>query len=176
MGVRPAHPDRIAEIRRRAEQGDVDAQFTLGTLYSFSQIIFANGGRAGPESDPAEAAKWYRLAAGQGHAIAQNNLGSMYAYGRGVPQDDAEAVRWYRQAAAQGEAEAQYNLGLMYANGTGVPQDDVLAYAWLNLAVEQGNELASGNKDKLQTRMTATQMARAQEQSAALFDRINFAQ
>ena len=169
-------PDRIAEIRRRAEQGDVDTQFTLGTLYSFSQIIFANGGRAGPESDPAEAAKWYRLAAGQGHAIAQNNLGSMYAYGRGVPQDDAEAVRWYRQAAAQGEAEAQYNLGLMYANGTGVPQDDVLAYAWLNLAVEQGNELASENKDKLQTRMTTTQMARAQELSAALFDRINFAQ
>ena len=74
-------------------------------------------GGGGPESDPAEAAKWYRLAAGQGHAIAQNNLGNMYAYGRGVPQDDAEAVRWYRQAAAQGEAEAQYNLGLMYTNG-----------------------------------------------------------
>ena len=168
-------PDRIAEIRRRAEQGDVDTQFTLGTLYSFSQILFANGGRVGPESDPAEAAKWYRLAAGQGHAIAQNNLGGMYAYGRGVPQDDAEAVRWYRQAAAQGEAEAQYNLGLMYANGRGVPQDDVLAYAWLNLAGEQGNELASENKDKLQTRMTTNQMARAQELSAALFDRINFA-
>ena len=204
-------PDRIAEIRRRAEQGDVDAQFTLGTLYFFSQILFANGGRVGPESDPAEAAKWYRLAAEQGHAIAQNNLGSMYAYGRGVPQDDAKAVRWYRQAAAQGEAEAQYNLGLMYAtgrgvpendaeavkwyrlaaeqgftpaqndlglmhaNGRGVPQDDVLAYAWVNLAVEQGNELASENKDKLRTRMTANQIARAQELSADLSDRINFA-
>ena len=132
-------PDRIAEIRRLADQGDVDAQFTLGTIYSFSQIIYANGGRAGPESDPAEAAKWYRLAAGQGHAIAQNNL------------------------------------GLIYANGTGVPQDDVLAYAWLNLAGEQGNELASGNKDKLRTRMTANQIARAQELSATLFDRINFA-
>ena len=204
-------PDRIAGIRRLADQGDVDAQFTLGTIYSFSQIIYANGGRAGPESDPAEAAKWYRLAAGQGHAIAQNNLGSMYAYGRGVPQDDAEAVRWYRQAAEQGAAEAQYNLGLMhangrgvpendaeavkwyrlaadqglaraqhnlgliYANGTGVPQDDVLAYAWLTLAGEQGNELASGNKDKLRTRMTANQIARAQELSATLFDRINFA-
>ena len=205
-------PDRIAEIRRRAGQGDVDAQFTLGTIYSFSQIIFANGGRAGPESDPAEAAKWYRLAARQGHAIAQNNLGSMYAYGRGVPQDDAEAVRWYRQAAEQGAAEAQYNLGLMHANGrgvpendaeavkwfrlaaeqgfapaqndlglmhangSGVPQDDVLAYAWVNLAVEQGNELASENKDKLRTRMTANQIARAQELIADFSDRINFAQ
>ena len=72
-------PDRIAD------QGDVDAQFTLGTIYSFSQIMYANGGRAGPESDPAEAAKWYRLAAGQGHAIAQNNLGLMHANGTDVP-------------------------------------------------------------------------------------------
>ena len=88
-------PDRIAEIRRRAEQGDVDAQFTLGAIYSIGQIMFANGLRVGPESDAAEAAKWYRLAAGQGHATAQNNLAAMYAYGRGVPQDDAEAVRWY---------------------------------------------------------------------------------
>ena len=119
----------------------VDAQFTLGTIYSFSQIIYANGGRAGPESDPAE---------------AQYNLGLMHANGRGVPENDAEAVKWYRLAADQGFARAQHNLGLIYANGTGVPQDDVLAYAWLNLVGEQGNELAIGNKDKLRTRMTAT--------------------
>ena len=57
----------------------------------------------------------------------------------------------------------------MYANGTGVPQDDVLAYAWLTLAAAQGNELASENKDKLRTRMTPNQMARAQELSATPF-------
>ena len=49
------------------------------------------------------------------------------------------------------------------------------AYAWLNLAGEQGNELASEDKDNLRTRMTANQIARAQELSATLFDRINFA-
>ena len=120
--------------------------------------------------------RWYRQAAEQGEAEAQYNLGLMYANGRGVPENDAEVVKWFRIAAEQGFAPAQNDLGLMYANGTGGPQDDVLAYAWLNLAVEQGNELASENKDKLQTRMTTTQMARAQELSAALFDRINFAQ
>ena len=99
----------------------------------------------------------------------------MYDNGRGVPKSDAEAVKWYRLAAEQGFPPAQNDLGLMYANGTGGPQDDVLAYAWLSLAVEQGNELASENKDKLQTRMTANQIARARELSAALFDRINFA-
>ena len=40
-----------------------------------------------------------RALAEQGDAVAQNNLGLMYANGRGVPEDDAEAVRWYRLAA-----------------------------------------------------------------------------
>jgi len=50
----------------------------------------------------AEAAKWYRLAADQGDAGAQYNLGTMYDFGRGVRQNYAEAVRWYRFAAGQG--------------------------------------------------------------------------
>ncbi len=75
----------------------------------------------------------------------QNNLGSMYAYGRGVPQDDAEAVRWYRQAAEQGAAEAQYNLGLMHANGRGVPENDAEAVKWYRLAADQGFARAQHN-------------------------------
>ena len=60
------------------------------------------------------------MAAEQGHAGAQYNLGLRYATGRGVPEDDAEAVRWYRMAAEQGHAGAQYALGFMYATGRGV--------------------------------------------------------
>ena len=66
-------------------------------------------GRAVPQ-DYAEAVKWYRKAAGQGDAGAQNNLGVMYKNGRGVPQDYVEALQWYRKAAEQGNAEAQGNL------------------------------------------------------------------
>ena len=63
--------------------------------------------------------KWYRLAADQGDAGAQYNLGVMYDNGQGVPQNYAEAVKWYRLAADQGDASAQYNLGVMYDNGRG---------------------------------------------------------
>ncbi len=73
--------------------------------------------------DYATALRVWRPLAGQGNALAQLNLGSMYAAGQGVPQDDAEAARWYRKAAEQGDASAQYNLALMYYNGQGVPQD-----------------------------------------------------
>ena len=61
----------------------------------------------GVPQDDAEAVRWYRLAAEQGDATAQYNLGLMYDEGEGVPQDDAEAVRWYRLAAEQGDASAQ---------------------------------------------------------------------
>ena len=67
--------------------------------------MYANG--EGVPQDDAEAVRWYRLAAEQGNAGAQLNLGAMYSNGEGVPQDDAEAVRWYRLAAEQGNAGAQ---------------------------------------------------------------------
>ncbi len=51
------------------------------------------------------------MAADQGDADAQLNLGFMYDHGEGVPQNYAEAVRWYRMAADQGNAIAQHNLG-----------------------------------------------------------------
>ena len=67
--------------------------------------------------DYAETVKWYRLAADQGYADAQNNLGSMYLKGQGVPQSYAEAIKWYRLSADQSTAGAQFNLGAMYEKG-----------------------------------------------------------
>jgi hypothetical protein len=46
-----------------------------------------------------EAARWCRKAADQGHALAQNNLGTMFYEGRGVAQSGVAAARWYRKAA-----------------------------------------------------------------------------
>ena len=104
-----------------------------------------------------------RALAEQGDAIAQNDLGLMYANGEGVPQDDAEAVRWYRLAAEQGYVIAQTNLGVMYSTGQGVPEDIVLAYMWYNLAVAQGRDIAQGIKDILEQRMNHEQIDEAQQ-------------
>ena len=67
--------------------------------------------------------KWYRLAAGQGHASAQYNTGVLYENGQGVTHDFKEAAKWYRRAADQGHASAQFNMGVMYENGHGVKHD-----------------------------------------------------
>jgi uncharacterized protein len=60
-----------------ARKGDQDARFGLGVMY-------ANG--QGTTRDQKEAVRWYRLAADQGHAIAQNNLCVCYMDGLGVEQ------------------------------------------------------------------------------------------
>jgi TPR repeat protein len=47
--------------------------------------MYAKG--RGVARDYGEAVRWYRMAAEQGDAGAQNNHGIMYALGEGVPQD-----------------------------------------------------------------------------------------
>ena len=88
---------------------------------------------------------YFKQAAEQGHAEAQNHLGVCYANGRGVAQDYYEAVKWYRKAAEQGDAKAQNNLGYNYANGRGVAQDYYEAVKWFRKAAEQGNAKAQHN-------------------------------
>src|SRR5258706_13016366 len=76
------------QYRARAEHGDTDAQYHLGSAYYY--------GRGVPQ-DYAEAIRWFRKSAEQGIAKAQYALGYSYFYGQGVPQDLAEAIRWDRK-------------------------------------------------------------------------------
>jgi hypothetical protein len=50
------------------------------------------------KADPAEAAKWFRLAAEQGLAGSQATLATMYEKGVGVARDENEAARWRARA------------------------------------------------------------------------------
>lgn len=115
-------------VRPLAEQGDPQAQASLGEMYDSGQ---------GVPQDYSQALKWSRLAAAQGEAVAQNNLGSMYINGHGVPRDDVAAAKWYRKGADQGLAESQFNLGAMYYNGQGVPKDYVMAVMWYRKSADQ---------------------------------------
>ncbi len=91
------------------------------------------------EQDYDEAMKWFRLAADQGDARGQANLGFMYAFGLGGAGGREEAIKWLRKAAEQGNSIAQVNLGSIYKLP---PQDYVEAVKWLRLAAEQGDATA----------------------------------
>jgi len=109
------------------------------------------------------AVKWYSLAAEQGNADAQINLGTMYDKGRGVPQDDKTAGKWFRLSAEQGNAGAQGNLGARYAFGKGVLKDYVYAHMWGNIAATNGNELGTKLRGFIEKKMTPADISTAQK-------------
>ena len=57
--------------------------------------------------DETEAARWYRLAAKQGEAKAQYNLGLCYAQGQGLLKDSVGAHLWLNIAGANGHEGAR---------------------------------------------------------------------
>jgi TPR repeat protein len=110
--------------------------------------VYYNG--QGVPQDHAAAAHWYRKAAEQCDAVAQQGLAYMYYNGVGVPQDYSEAVLWYRKAAEQREVVAQEFLGYMYATGRGVPIDRSQAIAWYHKAANQDDAKAKHALESLE--------------------------
>ncbi|MBF0159905.1 MAG: SEL1-like repeat protein [Magnetococcales bacterium] len=111
------------------------------------QSVLENRIGIGQQHNHREAIKWFRLAAEQGHAQAQNNLGNLYRKGHGTQTNYQEALEWYRRSAAQGYANAQNNLGNMYRIGEGVDQNHQEALYWYRLAAAQGHINAQKNMD-----------------------------
>lgn len=95
------HDKATAELTRRAQAGDEEAQFHLGLTYESGD---------GVERFPPSAAYWFTKAAMQGNAEAQQCLGSIYRRGDGVRRDAYKALFWYRKAAEQGSVTAQVAL------------------------------------------------------------------
>ena len=56
-----------------------------------------------------------RLAAGQGYAPAQYNLGGMFSRGLSAAMTRDEALQWLGQAAAQGHSAAEKELAALEA-------------------------------------------------------------
>jgi TPR repeat protein len=123
-----ALPSGTRELRSAAEKGDPAAQFCLGNRYYLGQ-------HQDPTRD-AEADKWFRLAAAQGNAQAEERLGQLYYTGRGEAQDYAQAAAWFRKAAEHGNRAAQQRLAQMYREGKGVALDREEAKRWTQLAAQ----------------------------------------
>jgi hypothetical protein len=72
-----------------------------------------------------------------------NNLGGMYAEGRGgLRKDEVQAVGWFRKAADAGDASGMSNLAFMYREGRGgLPKDEAQALSWYRKASDAGRRL-----------------------------------
>ena len=116
-------------MRESSDVGGAWGQWALGNFYYRTPNFF-------------EAARYYRMAAEQGHSDAQFRLGNIYENGTGVAQDYSEALRYNRMAAEQGHSNAQFDIGNMYEVGRGVAQDISEALRYWRLAADQGHSEA----------------------------------
>ena len=89
---------------------------------------------------------WYRQAAEQDYAKAQNMVARYLEEGwGGVEKSEEEAVEWYRKAAENGYAVAQNNLGNCLYSGEGCTQNYQEAVEWYRKAAEQSHAQAQNN-------------------------------
>lgn len=117
--------------KRLAERGDARAQYELAR-------------RCSEKKDYRCAVAWFRKAAEQGHAGAQNRLGVMYERGEGVGIDELEALKWYSLAASAQNAYAIANRISLERRLTTEP----LAAAQARLPVDGVASLAKSSDTK----------------------------
>ncbi len=86
--------------------------------------------------------------AGKGH----------YEYG-----DYKTAIEEFKMGAGLNDADAQYNLGSMYFKGQGTIEDYIRAHMWWGIAASQGHTNAQGNRDKVEKKMTSSDISKAQD-------------
>ncbi len=103
----------------------------------------------GVKKNEAEAFKWFKKAAEQGHAEAQLELAKSY-----FEVDNMEAVKWVKKAAQQGHAEAQFNLAGCYYYGMVVEKNEAEAVKWLKKAAEQGDAKAKEMLEEINRQKT----------------------
>ena len=121
--------------------GGAGVQYSIGNMYRDDERVATNLAEA--------AFNYFRKAAEQGHACAQNYMGLLYRDGSGVVKDEAEAVKWFEKAAEQGMAGAQSNLAVMYQTGRGVAQNYSESVKWYKKAAEQGDASAQDNLERV---------------------------
>jgi hypothetical protein len=100
------------KYRQAAKQGQIEAQYKLGLMYLYGQIV--------PQDD-ALAVHWLRRAAQQGQEKAQTKLGLLY---KGAPDAQANALATQWSAAQPGHAKSQHNLDLLHKVGKDTSQKD----------------------------------------------------
>ena len=127
--------DAVAE----ACQAAIDAHPNERRFHTHMGRIYSKRG------DYGRAVEAYRLAHGQGSAVASNNLGSMYMSGEGVVASEERATLYIRRAANRGLPFAMVTMGARARTGRGMPENPRMAVYWYERALEAGDAGAAND-------------------------------
>ncbi len=152
---------QFADLKVKAERGDAQAQFELGTnfwqtdlkeamkwflkaaeqdhkeacLYAGSHFSWS----ASPTNDPSKGFEFFLRGARLGDAACQYFAGQCYIFGEGTAANVPEGVRWAEKSANQGYATAQWALAGWYYQGEVVPRNLTNAIHYYQFRAEAGD-------------------------------------
>ena len=132
--------EAVAQLIRKAESGDPDAQYLVGRLYRDGPVLIPDG---------VEAQYWFDQAAWQGMVAAQYALGQLYLTDDAEVHDTELGIQWLEYAAHHGSDCAAYRLGKEYLNGEIVERDSAKAQGDLTQSAKTGNQFAQYALGKL---------------------------
>ncbi len=131
-GDRP-EPEAIGYLEKAADQGEVVAQGTLGSIVYFY-------GTNGAAQDVPRAVGYLRQCSDQALPMCMGMMGMMYVSGQnGVTKDMTEGVRLLKAAAAGGQADAAGVLAMLMAGDAFGMRDDAQAFAYAQQAARGGD-------------------------------------
>lgn len=161
-------PQLIESLEELAESGNVNAQYTLGKIYTLDWEFYdLEKGVRSFEAAAEQGGEWvqYQLgrlytdpdleiydlekgmryleaAAEQGNEWAEYRLGKLYLDPALNVYDAEKGIQYLEASAGQGNEWAQVKMGFEYIKGEHVGQDISKAREWFEKAAGQGNETA----------------------------------
>ena len=133
--VAPVDPEKLMEQAVKAlDREDLDVAVKL--YVQAAQLNYTPAQVAlGQFNDSAQfyeaAVGWFLMAATQGDAAGQYDLGRMYVAGNGIEKDEAKASYWFKRSAAKNFLPAVKLLAGAYRSGTlGLKVDLDQAKSW----------------------------------------------
>lgn len=123
--------NRIKILQTKSENGDANAQYSLGACYMRGE---------GVPQDVNKAFEYYLMAANQGDKSAQFSVATCYSYGKGTELNKEKALEFYLKSAEQGYDKSQFAVGHFYEYGQGgLDINHDVAIEWYKKAAEQGH-------------------------------------
>ena len=116
----------VEKLQKAAESGHVLSMCRMGMVFEEYWFRCLNTSLA---------VHWYEQAASRGNTVAQEKLGAIFLYGKGVPSDPAKAVQWYRASFEQhASIQSAARLGECLLDGIGTLRDESEAFKLLSYA------------------------------------------
>jgi uncharacterized protein len=147
-GIGQDYKEALKWVVKSAKQGNMEAQYELGTLCERSEkfndeIVQRIRISEKTPNGIHQAIKWYEISAEGGHIPSQIRLGCLYRDSQEVGHDVRKALKWFSKAAKTGNANAQLSIGAIYHHGQGeIKQDIKKAESWYLKAAARGNHYA----------------------------------